>query len=101
MTVRLVKANLTNETEAKKLVSGILDKYESIDIVINMIGAYLGGQTVVDLEEKEWDLMMTLNLKSAFLISKHVIRQMISSKYGKVIHVSSKNGLESEGYNSA
>jgi len=27
--------------------------------------------------------MMTLNLKSAFLISKHVTRQMISSKYGK------------------
>ena len=67
MTVRLVKANLTNETEAKKLVSGILDKHESIDILINMIGSYLGGQTVVDLEEKEWDLMMTLNLKSAFL----------------------------------
>ena len=39
----LVKANLTNETEAKKLVSEILDKYESIDILINMIGAYLGG----------------------------------------------------------
>jgi hypothetical protein len=35
-----------------------------------MIGAYLGGKTVVDLEEKELDLMMmTLNLKSAFLIS--------------------------------
>jgi short-subunit dehydrogenase len=44
---------------------------------------------------------MTLNLKSAFLISKHVIRKMISSKYGKVIHVSSNNGLESAGYNSA
>ena len=43
MTVRLVKANLTNETEAKKLVSGILDKHESIDILINMIGSYLGG----------------------------------------------------------
>ena len=43
MTVQLVKANLTNETEVKKLVSGILDKYESIDILINMIGAYLGG----------------------------------------------------------
>ncbi|MGZ5472032.1 MAG: SDR family NAD(P)-dependent oxidoreductase [Nitrososphaeraceae archaeon] len=44
---------------------------------------------------------MTLNLKSAFLISKHVTRQMISSKYGKIIHVSSKNGLQSEGYDSA
>ncbi|HEX7143306.1 MAG TPA: SDR family NAD(P)-dependent oxidoreductase [Nitrososphaeraceae archaeon] len=45
--------------------------------------------------------MMILNLKSAFLISKHVTRQMISSKYVKIIHVSSKNGLQSEGYDSA
>ena len=72
-----------------------------IDILINVVGAYIGGKTVVELEEKEWDLMMTLNLKSAFLISKHVTRQMISSKYGKVIHVSSRNGLRSEGYDSA
>jgi short-subunit dehydrogenase len=44
---------------------------------------------------------MTLNLKSAFLISKHIARQMISSKYGKIINVSSKNGLQAEGYDSA
>jgi short-subunit dehydrogenase len=45
--------------------------------------------------------MMTMNLKSAFLISKHVVSQMISSKYGKIIHVSSRTGLRSEGYDSA
>ena len=47
------------------------------------------------------DLMMNVNLKSAFFISKHVTRQMISSKYGKIIHISSKIGLHSEGYDSA
>jgi 3-oxoacyl-[acyl-carrier protein] reductase len=44
---------------------------------------------------------MTLNLKSAFLISKHVTRQMICSKSGKIIHISSRNGLRSMGYDSA
>ena len=44
---------------------------------------------------------MTVNLKSAFLISKHVVSQMISSKYGKIIHVSSRTGLRDEGYDSA
>jgi short-subunit dehydrogenase len=45
-------------------------------------------------------MMMTVNLKSAFLISKHVVSQMISSKYGKIIHVSSRTGLRDEGYDS-
>ena len=100
-TVQLVKANVTNEEEVEKLVLGVLEKYQRIDILVNVVGAFLGGKTVVELEEKEWDLMMTVNLKSAFLISKHVTRQMISSRYGKIIHVSSRIGLHSEGYDSA
>ena len=100
-TVQLVKTNVTNEQEVEKLVSGILDKYGRIDILVNVVGAFLGWKTIVELEEKEWDMMMTVNLKSAFLISKYVTRQMISSKYGKIIHISSKRGLHAEGSDSA
>jgi len=99
--VQLVKANVTNEEEVEKLVLGVLEKYQRIDILVNVVGAFLGGKTVVELEEKEWDMMMTVNLKSAFLTSKHVARQMISSKYGKIVHISSRIGLHSEGYDSA
>jgi NAD(P)-dependent dehydrogenase (short-subunit alcohol dehydrogenase family) len=98
--VQLVKANITKE-EVIKLVSNIIDEYSRIDILVNVVGAYIGGKSVSELEEEEWDLMMTLNLKSAFLISKHVIQQMLSSQYGKIIHISSRNGLHSEGYDSA
>jgi len=100
-TVQLVKANVTNEEEVEKLVLGVLEKYQRIDILVNVVGAFLGGKAVVELEEKEWDMMMTVNLKSAFLTSKHVARQMISSKYGKIVHISSRIGLHSEGYDSA
>ena len=100
-TVQLIKANITNEVEVEKLVSKVIDKYDRIDILVNVVGAFIGGKTVVELDEKEWDLMMNINLKSAFLISKHVARQMISSKYGKIIHVSSRLGLHSEGFDSA
>jgi NAD(P)-dependent dehydrogenase (short-subunit alcohol dehydrogenase family) len=100
-TVQLIKANIINEEEVEKLVSEILDKYGRIDILVNVVGAFRGGKTVMELEEKEWDMMMNVNLKSAFLISKHVARQMISAKYGKIIHVSSRLGLHSEGYDSA
>jgi NAD(P)-dependent dehydrogenase (short-subunit alcohol dehydrogenase family) len=69
---------------------------------VNSIGGYLGGKSVTDLEEHEWDLMMNLNLKSAFLISKHVIPVMKSSgRGGKIVNISSKTGLKSEGHDSA
>jgi NAD(P)-dependent dehydrogenase (short-subunit alcohol dehydrogenase family) len=99
--VELIKTDVTKEEEVEKLVLSVISKYGRIDVLVNVVGGYLGGKSVSELDEKEWDLMMTMNLKSAFLISKHVIPQMVSSKYGKIMHVSSRTGLKSSGYDSA
>lgn len=99
--VQLIKADVTKDEEVGKLVLYIIGKYGHIHILVNVVGGYIGGKSLSDLDEKEWDLMMTLNLKTAFLISKHVSPPMISSKYGKIVHVSSRNGLKSQGNDSA
>lgn len=98
----LIKADVTREEQVIKLISTIVERFGHIDILVNSVGGYLGGKSVTDLEEHEWDLMMNLNLKSAFLISKHVIPVMKSSvPGGKIVHISSKTGLKSEGHDSA
>jgi NAD(P)-dependent dehydrogenase (short-subunit alcohol dehydrogenase family) len=98
--IQLIKADITKEEEVARLVSTVMDKYGHIDILVNVVGGYIGAKSIVELDEKEWDLMMAMNLKSAFLISKHVTRHMIASKYGKIIHISSKKGLHAEGSDS-
>jgi NAD(P)-dependent dehydrogenase (short-subunit alcohol dehydrogenase family) len=98
----LIKADVTREEQVVKLISTVVERFGHIDILVNSVGGYLGGKSVTDLEEHEWDLMMNLNLKSAFLISKHVIPVMKSSgPGGKIVHISSKIGLKSEGHDSA
>ena len=82
------------------MISKVTEKYNRIDILVNVVGGYLGGKSVSELEEQEWDFMMNLNLKSAFLISKHVTSIMASAKYGKMVHVSSRTALKSDGYDS-
>ena len=98
----LIKADVTREEQVVKLISTVVERFGHIDILVNSVGGYLGGKSVTELEEHEWDLMMNLNLKSAFLISKHVIPVMKSSGAGgKIVHISSKTGLKSEGHDSA
>ncbi|MDQ3851383.1 MAG: SDR family oxidoreductase [Thermoproteota archaeon] len=97
----LVKADITKEDQAKKLVSHVIETYDRIDALVNVVGGYLGGKTVAELDENEWDKMMNMNLKSAFLISKHAIPSMVSVKHGKIVHISSRTGLKSDGYDSA
>jgi NAD(P)-dependent dehydrogenase (short-subunit alcohol dehydrogenase family) len=99
--IQLIKADITKEEEVTRLVSNVIDRYGRIDILVNVVGAIIAPKSVVELDEKEWDFMMDVNLKSAFLISKHVIRHMVSTRYGKVIHISSKKGLHAEGSDSA
>jgi len=76
------------------------EKKEKIMINQNVVGAYTGRKSVVEFEEQESNLMMILNLKSAFVISNHVARQVVSYKSGKIIHISSRNGFSPLGNDS-
>lgn len=97
----IIKLDISSETEILKMVPLLIGKFAKIDVLVNTVGGYLGGKNVTQLGEEEWDAMMNLNLKSAFLISKHMIPVMKSGNGGKIIHVSSRTGLKSDGYDSA
>src|SRR2546430_3508837 len=99
--VVLIKADIGDESQIKNLVSDVVKKYGRIDILINVVGGYLGGKKVTEMTEKEWDLMMNLNLKTAFLLSKHVVEQMVKQGSGKVVHVAARLGLKGIAGNSA
>ncbi|MBI3640741.1 MAG: SDR family oxidoreductase [Thaumarchaeota archaeon] len=99
--VMLVKADIGDEQQIKNLVSDVVKKYGHIDILINVVGGYLGGKKVTEMTEKEWNLMMNLNLKTAFLISKYVVEQMVKQGSGKVVHVAARLGLKGIAGNSA
>jgi len=89
-----VRADLTKEREVKKLVAETADRLGRIDILINLVGGFVGGNSIVDTEEATWDLMMNINLKTAFLCCKSVLRYMIKQDYGKIVNVSSRPALE-------
>ena len=99
--VMLIKADIGDEIQVEKTVSDIVKKYGRIDVLINVVGGYLGGKKVTEMTGKEWDLMMNLNLKTAFLISKYVVGQMVKQGSGKVVHVAARLGLKGIAGNSA
>jgi NAD(P)-dependent dehydrogenase (short-subunit alcohol dehydrogenase family) len=100
--IELVELDTTKEEQILKTIPMLVKRFGRISILVNVVGGYLGGKDIIELGESEWDAMMNLNLKSAFLITKHVIPVMKSSgNGGSVVHVSSSTGLKSEGYDSA
>ena len=96
-----MKVDITHEDEVKTLISNILEKFGQIHVLANVVGGYIGGKSVSETSEEEWDKMMSINLKSAFLISKHVLTSMKKKKFGKIVHVSSATGAKANGNDSA
>jgi len=57
--------------------------------LVNNAAVFAESVLIMELEEKEWDRVMNINLKSVFNCSKAVMRRMINQKSGKIINIAS------------
>ena len=96
-----IKKDLKNEEDVISLVSDLVKNFGRIDVLANVIGGYVAGKPVTEIDEIEWDEMMNINLKTAFFLSKHIVSHMIKQEGGKVIHVAARPGLKGAGFDAA
>lgn len=89
----LIKSDVTKEKQVAKLIQKTLERLKRIDILINIVGGFVYSK-IQDTDEKTWDRMMNMNLKSTFLCSKAVLPHMIKQNYGKIINISSRPALK-------
>ena len=95
-----VQADVSSEADVKHLVQATLDAYKRIDILINNAGVD-GGTWVHELDVAEWDRVMAINLRGAFLAVHHILPYMRSQRSGHIINISSESGLEYDASDSA
>jgi NAD(P)-dependent dehydrogenase (short-subunit alcohol dehydrogenase family) len=89
-----LKANVTVEAEVQTLAQTLTQRFGRIDILLTLVGGYVGDLPVVQLPEATWDHMMNLNLKSTFLCCKHVVPVMQRSGGGRIVTVSSRAAVK-------
>jgi NAD(P)-dependent dehydrogenase (short-subunit alcohol dehydrogenase family) len=88
-----VKGDVTDEKSVSEIFTKTVDEYGRVDILINLVGGYAGGNSVADMDVETWDGMMNLNLKSVFLCSKAALFYMIEQNYGKIVNVSARTAV--------
>src|SRR3954470_15278740 len=86
------RADVTKAQDIEAMVRACVADFGRIDILDNNVGiAEVGG--VVELPEAEWDRVLDVNLKSAFLTMKHVIPLMVVQGGGSIVNISSVAGI--------
>jgi 2-deoxy-D-gluconate 3-dehydrogenase len=86
------QADVRDAMSVRAMVNAAVDRWERVDILVNNAGLF-GRTPTEDLAEEEWDRILDTNLKGAFLCSQAAGRVMIRQGGGRVISLSSINGL--------
>ncbi|HEX7033635.1 MAG TPA: SDR family oxidoreductase [Nitrososphaera sp.] len=92
-----IRCDVSNLFQVDNLVRRAVEEFGGVDILVNNAGIFT-VKKLVDTSEKEWDQILDVNLKGAFLCSKAVLPYMFQNNSGTIINVSSgagKSGFDS------
>jgi 3-oxoacyl-[acyl-carrier protein] reductase len=87
-----LKANVSLSAEVGTMFAEFLATFGTIDILVNNAGITRDG-LIVRMKEEDWDSVLSINLKSAFLCSKEAARPMMKASSGRIVNIASVVGL--------
>ncbi|MGB8479816.1 MAG: SDR family oxidoreductase [Acidobacteriaceae bacterium] len=89
----VLQGDVSSETDVKAAVEQTIEKFGTVDVLVNNAGIDVASR-VPDMSASAWDRVLAVNLKGAFLFSKHVIPQM-RGRGGAIVNISSVHAFVS------
>lgn len=87
-----MQVDVTHGDEAVRVVKKTLDTHGRVDILVNNAGT-TRDNLIALMTEKEWDDVLSTNLKSVFLMTKACVRPMVKQRSGAILNISSVIGI--------
>lgn len=88
-----MKADVTDDEAIRRLVDDVIQTTGRLDVLVNLVGGFAMGR-VVDTDVALWQRMLTMNVTSAFLLSKAVLPHMVERGTGRILHVAAWAAVE-------
>lgn len=86
-----VIGNVTVTEDTEKMIDAALAAFGRVDILVNNAGITRDG-LLMRMKDEDWDAVMTVNLKGAFLCSRAAAKVMTKQRYGRIINIASVVG---------
>jgi 3-oxoacyl-[acyl-carrier protein] reductase len=83
-----LKANVASSADVTAMVDQVIEKFGRIDILVNNAGITRDG-LIVRMKDEDWDLVLSINLKGAFLCTKASLKHMTKQRAGTIINIAS------------
>ena len=87
------KIDVTKRSDVQSFVQEIKGRWGSVDLLVNNAGGALNTPFVLEeIQEKDWNLVLDVNLKGAFLCCQAVIPEMVRQRGGVIVNISALAG---------
>jgi NAD(P)-dependent dehydrogenase (short-subunit alcohol dehydrogenase family) len=84
-----VQADVTDGESVRRLVEQVTARHRRLDALVNTVGAFAGGDLLAT-DERAWDAMQTVNLRSAYLCCRAALPAMLQAGHGRIVNVASR-----------
>lgn len=89
-----IQTDISKEHQVQKMVEMIIKEFGKIDVLVNNAGIAIDKE-FENRTVEDWKKTLNVNLIAPFIVSKYVGNEMLKNKSGKIINVSSTNGINS------
>ena len=90
------ETDVLDEASVRGLFERVASEYGGPHVLVNIAGGFRFGPSVEEMEESDWDSLLQLNLKSAFLTMKNVLPYMKAQDYGRIVSIAARSGLRGD-----
>ncbi len=87
-----VMADISKADGVENLINTTLSNWKRVDILVNNAGI-TRDQLLMRMSEEDWDCVMNINIKGAFLCTRAAIRPMMRQRWGRIVNISSIAGI--------
>jgi len=88
----VVQADVARQPDVERLVEAALEAFSHLDVVVNNAGI-TRDTLLMRMSEADWDTVLDTNLKSAFLVTRAVLRPMLRQRHGRIVNMTSISGV--------
>lgn len=86
------RANVTSSDDVEQLFEKVKEHFGRVDVVVNNAGVTRDA-LMIRMDEKDWDMVLDINLKGSFLVTKTAARIMMKQRSGRIVNISSVVGV--------
>jgi len=85
-------ADVSSPEDVTKMVETVVNKFGRVDILVNNAGVTRDG-LVMRMSDEDWNTVLNIDLKSAFLCTRAVLRPMLKQRWGRIVSIASIVGI--------